>query len=90
MKPVRWTSHALNNLTDREIEREEVDRTLAQPEHIVPDPPGRRVLMRRYHDRVLQQDMLLRVVVEEAANEVVVITVYKTSQITRYMREVRR
>jgi hypothetical protein len=27
MKPARWTSHALRNLTDREIEREEADKT---------------------------------------------------------------
>jgi hypothetical protein len=88
MKPVRWTSHALRNLADREIERDEVNEALARPESVVPDLPGRRILMRRYFDQALGQPMLLRIVVEDAADETVVITVYKTSQINRYLRGV--
>ena len=88
MKPVRWTVHAQQSLTAREISRTETDKTLAQPEYALPDLPGRRVLMRRYFDQVLQQQMLLRVVVEDTADETVVITVYKTSQINRYLRGV--
>ena len=88
MKPMRWTNHALQNLVDREVERDEVDRTLVAPESVVPDLPGRRILMRRYFDQMLQQQMLLRVVVEDAADETVVIPVYRTSQINRYLRGV--
>jgi hypothetical protein len=29
MKPVRWSPHALDNLADREIEREAAEKTLA-------------------------------------------------------------
>jgi len=43
--------------------------------------------MRVYFDPVLQKEMLLRVVVEETADELVVVTVYKTSQIDRYLKE---
>jgi len=43
--------------------------------------------MRRYFDEILQQTMLLRVFVEEKAEEIVVVTVYKTSQINRYLKE---
>jgi len=32
MKPIRWTNHALQNLADREVERDEVDGTLVAPE----------------------------------------------------------
>jgi hypothetical protein len=46
----------------------------------------RLVLMRRYFDQILQQEMLLRMVVEETATERVVITVYKTSQIAKYLK----
>jgi hypothetical protein len=46
--------------------------------------------MRRYHDQELQQEMLLRVIVEDAIDEVIVITVYKTSQINRYLRGLHR
>ncbi len=86
MKPVRWTRHALQNLSDREIDRSVAEATLDEPEFAVPDPPDRQILMRRYFDRVLRQEMLLRMIVEDAANETVVITIYKTSQIGRYLK----
>ena len=86
MKPIRWTSHALRNLVDREIERTEADRTLAQAEFIVPGQPPRLVYMRRYFDSLLQQEMLLRVVIEETIGAIVVVSVYKTSQIDRYLK----
>jgi hypothetical protein len=73
-------------IADRELDRMEVEATLNQPEATMPDPPGREILMRRYFDRALQQEMLLRVVVEEAPTERVVVTAYKTSQIGRYLK----
>ncbi len=86
MKPVRWTPHALQNLADREIDHSVAEVTLDHPEFAVADPPDRYILMRRYFDQVLQQDMLLRMIVEEAASETVVVTIYKTSQIGRYLK----
>ena len=90
MKPIRWAEHAVENLAEREIDRSEVDTTLRHPEFIVPDPPAREVYMRRYLDRVLQQQMLMGVVVEEAESESVIVTVYKTSQMERYLKELQR
>ena len=86
MKPIRWTPHALQNLADREIDRLVAELTLNEPELSVPDPPGRHILMRRCFDGLLQQEMLLRMVIEDAANEAVIVTVYKTSQIDRYVK----
>ncbi|NOT02437.1 MAG: hypothetical protein HOP29_17670 [Phycisphaerales bacterium] len=43
--------------------------------------------MRRYYDRTLGQEMLLRVVAEDSAMETIVITVYKTSQLSRYLKD---
>ena len=86
MKPVRWTPHALLNLADREIDRSIAEATLDDPQFAVPDPPDRRILMRRYFDSLLQQEMLLRIIVEEAAGERIVVTIYKTSQIARYVK----
>ena len=42
--------------------------------------------MRRYVDVRLGRPMLLRVVVEETPDERVVVTAYKTSQITKYLK----
>lgn len=86
MKPVRWSAHALKNLTDREIPREEAERTLTEPEMVLPARPPRRFLMRRYFDLRFQQQMLLRLLVEETPSEDVVITVYITSKIDKYMK----
>ncbi len=87
MKPVRFSPHALTNLIDREIDRAEVERTLAEPDQVEPGHAGRKVYMRRYHDAVLDADMLLRVIVEETEAEIVVVTVYKTSRMNRYLKK---
>lgn len=86
MKLVRFSSHALDNLTDREIDRAEVEKTLATPDQVEPGQAGRNVYMRKYDDRVLGQVMLLRVVVEETALELVIVTIYKTSRMARYLK----
>jgi len=86
MKPVRWSPHAIDNLADREIDREAAEKTLANPEFVVPGQLPRLVLMRRYFDQVLQQEMLLRMIVEDTSAERIVITVYKTSQIAKYLK----
>ena len=86
LKPIRWTHHALRNLEDREIERAAADRTLEHPEFVVKGQPPRQMFMRQYLDSVLDQAMLLRVVVEETETECVVVTLYKTSQIEKYLK----
>lgn len=85
MKPLRWTSHAPQALIDRDVDRSEVELVLAVPKLSVVDPPRRVVVMRRYVDRRLGRQMLLRVVVEEMPDERIVITAYKTSQIAKYV-----
>ncbi len=85
-KPLRIPPHTIQNLSDRQISLEEVERTLEQPESIVSGYGVRRIYTRRYVDKVLDQEMLLRVVVEETETERVVVTVYKTSKVQRYMK----
>jgi hypothetical protein len=86
MKPVRWSPHATDNLADREIDRGAAEKTLANPEFVIPGQFPRLVLMRRFFDPVLQQEMLLRMIVEDTSTERIVITVYKTSQIAKYLK----
>jgi hypothetical protein len=87
MKPFRWSPHALKNLTDREIPRVKADQALTSPEVVVPARVSRRFFMRRYFDARLRQEMLVRALVEETAQEQVVITVYITSKIDKYMTQ---
>jgi hypothetical protein len=86
-KPIRWSEHAQWKLTERSIDRVVVERTLRDWDFRVPDKiPRKEILMRRYHDDVLNREMLLRVVIEESALEIVIITVYKTSRMSRYLK----
>jgi len=87
LKPLRWSAHALKNLSDREIPRAEAEKTLADPEAVSPASSSRQFSMRRYFDERFQREMLVRALVGETAEERVVITVYITSKIGKYMRE---
>ena len=86
MKHIHLPQHTVQNLSERKIPLKEVEKTLQQPEYIVDGYDGRKVFMRKYHDERLEQEMLLRVVVEEYPTELIVVTVYKTSQIERYLK----
>ncbi|MGL4941739.1 MAG: DUF4258 domain-containing protein [Thermoguttaceae bacterium] len=85
MKPLRWTHHALTELDRREIAKAEAEKAIADPDLVVEGNLPRQIFMRRYFDTVLQVEMLLRVVVEETDAEVVIVTLYKTSQWKKYL-----
>ncbi len=96
MKPFRWLPHAIDNLADREIERADAEEALFNPEAIVPGradaaPPtrSRSVYLRRYSDQVLSKEMLLCAVIEETMEEGIVVTVFKTSKIAKYLKGIR-
>jgi hypothetical protein len=86
VKPIRWTAHALKNLADREVDRAQADLALARPEFVAPGQLPRQIYMRRYGDTQLQQEMLLCLIVEETPDELVVVSLYRTSQIARYLK----
>jgi hypothetical protein len=66
LKLVRWSSHAKRMLLKREVEQAEAEQTLTHPDEILPGQPPRMVYQRVYFDRMLGQEMLLRLVVEES------------------------
>jgi hypothetical protein len=84
-KPIRFTPHAEENLIARSISREEVEETIRNPDRDEDARPPRRVASRQYFDDVLNKEMLLRVITEETADGIQVITLYKTSKITKYL-----
>ena len=84
MKPVRWTEHALTELDKREMSREEAAPTLAIPNRIGPGNAPHLIYQRRYHDSLLNEEMLLRLLVEESEVELVVMTLYKPSRLRKY------
>ncbi len=65
MKPICWSAHARKKVAKREVPENEVERTIARPDSIVPGQLRRRIFMRRYFEEILQTEMLLRVVMQE-------------------------
>jgi hypothetical protein len=84
MKTIRWSTHARLKAAKRELEENEVELAISQPDSTATGGGPRRIFMRRYFDAVLSTEMLLRVVVEETDVERVVVTLYKTSKFKKY------
>ena len=84
MKRVVWSTHVLAELVKREVARDEAEQALAAPDRIVPGHPPRMIYQRRYDDALLGEPLLLRLVVEETAVALFVVTVYKTSKLRKY------
>jgi hypothetical protein len=82
---LRWTQHALDSLVGRDIDQEEAERAIREPTLVVAGHGNRTVFLRRYHDRPLNQEMLLRVVTEVREDEITIITIYKTSRLSKYL-----
>ncbi len=69
MKPICWSAHARKKAAKREVPENEVERTIARPDSIVPGQLRRRIFMQRYFEEILQTEMLLRVVMQETDAE---------------------
>ncbi len=85
-KPIRLSPHAERRALLRELDSGEVFQTLNAPDCILPGNPPRLIYQRRYWDRILKQEMLMRAVVEESPHERWVVTIYKTSKVEKYTR----
>ena len=66
--------------------REEAERAIQEPTATAPGHGNRTVLLRRYHDHLLGQEMLLCAFTEEQGDEIVIVTIYKTSKIEKPLK----
>jgi hypothetical protein len=76
----------VERLNWRRLDPEEVRLTVVAPEFVVQSVPPRRFHMRRYTDVGTGKTMLLRVAIEETDTELVVLTVYRTSKLQKYLK----
>lgn len=65
---------------------EEAERAIREPDRTTPGRGKREVRMRKFDDPVLRQPMLLCVIVEDLPSEYVVVTLYKTSRLDKYLK----
>lgn len=82
-----FTTHSEEQMRARNISTEEVEDTVQNPQQQLPAVRGRQVFQSQYFDFVEQKNMLMRVIVEPQDEDLVVISVYKTSKVSKYWRE---
>lgn len=81
----RLSRHALEELERRGIPRDLLEETLENPQQVLPERDGMKV----YQSQVRfagSKLFLLRAIVNDAVEPVVVVTVYRTSKIEKYWR----
>jgi hypothetical protein len=82
----RLTRHAQEEMQRREISLPFVELVLNHPQQIIPEREGRKI----YQSQVDFGDgkiFLLRIIVVDDVDPVVVITIYRTSRIAKYWRQ---
>jgi hypothetical protein len=77
--------HAEEQCERRGISREILDTVLQTPQQVIEDAEGKRIYQSQVYFAT-GKTYLIRAVVSEKTKPVIVITVYKTSQISRYWR----
>jgi len=82
----RLSKHAEEELFRRQIPRALMDEVLLNPQQIVDERPTRKVYQSRL-GFTAGRIFLLRVIVDVAVNPAVVVTVYRTSKITKYWKQ---
>jgi hypothetical protein len=85
MRHVRFSPYALAQLAEREISGQDVRAALENPDQILSGKHGRKIAHKLL--TIGSAELLLRVIYEERAEEVTVVTVYATSKIRKYWRE---
>ena len=85
MTEYRISSHALQEMHSRRIEREMVDAVMSNPAQKVPQLAG--IVCYQSKIDIKGKTFLLRVMVNEDASPPVVVTAYRTSKIDKYWRD---
>lgn len=81
------TDHALFEEVRRGIAEESIISVINNPQQKLPSKKGRVILQNKYFDKANNKEMLLKVIGTETAEGFTVITVYKTSRISKYWTE---
>ncbi len=81
---VEIKEHAGFEAKRRGISEELIVRVVNNPQQKVPSKKGRIIIQNKFYDNKEKKEMLLRIIGLETTEKFVVITVYKTSKISKY------
>lgn len=88
--PLIITGHARFEAQRRDIDLDLILSIVEKPQQKIPSIRNRTVFQSKYYDKIVDKDMLLRVIVEPAGAILKVVSVYKTSKIDKYWIKVGR
>jgi hypothetical protein len=80
-----FSNHALEQITRRKIDREMVMLALNQPQQIIENEDDSSIVIYQLLIKENEQHFLLRVFVNKNKQPNVIVTVYKTTKITKYL-----
>ncbi len=81
---VEIKEHAGFEAKRRGIPEELIVRIVNNPQQKVPSKKGRIIIQNKFYDDKQKKEMLLRIIGLETTEKFAVITVYKTSKISKY------
>jgi len=79
--------HAGFETERRDISEELIKFVVKNPQQKLPSKKGRVIVQNKYYDEVEKKEMLIRVIGLETSEKFNVVTVYKTSKISKYWIE---
>ncbi len=79
-----YSKHVLEEIGERKIFRDLIERVLQSPEQRVPEVEN--IMCYQSRVQIAGKEYLLRVMVNEARQPPKVVTVYRTSKIAKYWR----
>jgi hypothetical protein len=80
--------HARFQMERRQISEDQVRQVLTAPQQIIEKESGRYIYQSRLHSLESGKERLFRVVVDTRPEPVEVVTVYRTSRIAKYWRQI--
>ncbi len=81
-----FTKHALFEAERRGITKEEIFSVVNNYQQKIHYKEDKIIFQSKYYDKNIGKDMLLRIIAKETEKEIVIITVYKTSKVKKYLR----
>jgi hypothetical protein len=84
---IKIKGHANFEAGRRGISEEFIKFVVDNPQQKLPSKKGRVIVQNKYYDQEEKKEMLLRVIGIETSEKFEVITVYKTSKISKYWIE---
>ena len=82
----RLSNHAKDQMRRRQIKEENVSNTLIDPEHVETVNEGCKIYQKLIYSDDIRKSYLLRIIVDTDYEPPEVVTVYRTSKISKYWR----